>query len=76
MKHKPGIRCVNHQTRLIQIPSIKVRRRLNDVLDSARVRAVGERNRIAHTSLRAIWIYNHVTIPEIAGLKVQRSGGI
>ena len=51
MKHEPAIGCVNHQTRLIQIPCIKVRGRLNDVQDSACVCAMSKRNRIAYMSL-------------------------
>ncbi len=61
VKHRPAVRRVNHQARLIQIPSADVCCRLDDVHDLARVSAMSKRNRVTNTSLCAIWICNHAT---------------
>lgn len=44
VEYEPTVRCVNHQSSLLQIPSINVGWRINDVPDDAGVGAMVKPN--------------------------------
>jgi hypothetical protein len=51
VENKPTVRRVNHQSSLLQIPSINVGWRINDVPDDAGVGAMVKRNCFTNTIL-------------------------